>query len=96
MPAEDTMERTGIAPDMKTAIINGGTAGNHTVSGIRAGEVLAFVWHFTPHDTAQVFASLTSEFTISADDTINNAGGTDTSSDQLLVGWFAKSALLPV
>ena len=101
MPAEETMEVTGIAPELKTAVITGGAAGNHTVTGIRVGEVLAFVWHFTPHDTAQVFADLTSEFVgsalgITADNVITNTGGTDTSSDQLIIGWFAMSALLGI
>jgi hypothetical protein len=65
----------------KTAVIAGGAAGNHTVTGISIYDRLVSVIH----NTAGTLADLTSEFTITATNTINNAAGTDTSSDQLLV-----------
>lgn len=99
MPAEYEMELTGIAPDLKFAVIDGGAAGNHTVTGIRLGEVLYLVLAFLrpagPGDVSGI-SNLTSEFTISADGTINNTGGTATTDDQILVMWAAKSAYLPV
>ena len=81
----------------RVLLVSGGTAGDHTVTGIREGDKLVSVLHYTP---ATSFADLTSEFIgkdattgngaiIAADDTINNTGGTDTSSDQLLVVWEA-------
>ena len=99
MPVEELMERSGIAPDMKTAIVAGGTAGNHAVTGIRAGEVLISVWH--QDGTSGILVDLTSEFQgtgkgIIEDDVIGNSGGTDTSSDFLVVQWFAISPLLGI
>lgn len=66
---------------VKFALIDGGAAGNHTVTGIALGDQLLHVLH----NTAGTLADLTSEFSISAADTIANAGGTATTSDQLLV-----------
>lgn len=77
------------APNLQFAAIAGGSAGNHTVTGIKTTDKLVAVVHFTPSTS---IAMLTSEFTISAADTINNTGGTDTSSDFLLVVWFAAHA----
>ena len=66
-------------------LINGGAAGNHTVSGIRVGDSLISVIQFDV-DTGGIVgvADLTSEFTITGNDTINNTGGTDTTSDDKL------------
>lgn len=71
-----------------TTIIAGGSAGNHTVTGVQAEDQLDRVLHET---TAGLIVDLTSEFTISADNTIENAGGTDTSSDSLIVEYTKKS-----
>jgi len=70
------------------ALIAGGSAGDHTVTGIATTDTLVSVIH----NTAGTLADLTGEFTISAADTINNVGGTDTSSDQLLVTYTTPSA----
>jgi len=66
-------------------LINGGAAGNRTVSGIRVGDSLISVIQFGV-DTGGIVgvADLTSEFTITGNDTINNTGGTDTTSDDKL------------
>ncbi len=73
----DSEKRAGLKSD----VIAGGAAGNHTVTGIKLTDTLASVIH----NTAGVLVDLTSEFSISAADTIENAGGTDTSGDQLMV-----------
>jgi len=67
-------------------LINGGAAGNHTVSGIRVGDSLISVIQFDV-DTGGIVgvADLTSEFTITGNDTINNTGGTNTTGDKLYV-----------
>jgi len=67
-------------------LINGGAAGNRTVSGIRVGDSLISVIQFGV-DTGGIVgvADLTSEFTITGNDTINNTGGTDTTGDKLYV-----------
>lgn len=66
------------------AVIAGGAAGNHTVTGISTTDILLAVLDLT---TA---ADLTSEFTVTAADTINNAAGTDTTGDNLLVLWWHR------
>lgn len=73
---------------IKQALIAGGAAGDHTVSGIKVGDELVSVLHYT---AGAALADLTSEFSISAADTINNATGTATTGDQLLVTWLDKS-----
>lgn len=72
---------------IKQALIAGGGAGNHTVTGIKAGDELVSVLH----NTAGTLADLSSEFSVAADDTINNTGGTVTTGDQLWVTWLSKS-----
>lgn len=82
--AADSVEKTMMAPGTGTkfAYIDGGAAGDHTVTGIATDDELIAVMHETPGTS---FADLTSEFSISAADTINNDTGTDTSSDKLWV-----------
>lgn len=65
-------------------VIAGGAAGNHTVTGILTTDILLAVIDLTTE------ADLTSEFTITATDTINNGGGTDTTGDNLLVLWLHR------
>lgn len=67
--------------------ITGGSAGDHTVSRIKTNDHLVAVTEITTTTAAVV--DRTSEFTITADGVINNTGGTDTSSDALLVIWEA-------
>ena len=81
---------SGLFKRTKALVMNkgiaGGTAGNHTVADIKIGDQLISVIH---HSVASLSADLTSEFTISADAVINNTGGTDTSSDFLVVTWMS-------
>ena len=75
------------------ALIAGGIAGNHTVTGIAVGDTIISVIH----NTAGALADLTGEFTIDSADTIDNVGGTDTSSDQLLVTYETpNSGTVPI
>lgn len=71
-----------------TTIIAGGAAGAHTVTGIQAEDQLDRVLHET---TAGLIVDLTSEFSVTADNTIDNTGGTDTSSDSLIVEYTVKT-----
>lgn len=61
------------------AAIAGGAAGNLTVTGITTSDTLVAVLNLTAG------GNLTSEFTITATNTINNALGTDTTGLILLV-----------
>ncbi|MGZ8245836.1 capsid cement protein [Methylomagnum sp.] len=79
---------------LKSAVIAGGSAGNLTVTGLAATDELIAVTRFdVATDTGtsasgnkvQAVADLTSEFTISAANTINNTDGTDTTGDTLSV-----------
>lgn len=72
-----------VASWLKVTLVAGGSAGNITVTGIAVGDEIVSVIH----NTAGTLADLTDEFSITAANTINNAGGTATTSDQLLVIW---------
>ena len=80
---------SGLLKRSKTLVMNkgiaGGSAGDHTVVGIAIGDQLISVIH---HSVASISADLTSEFTITGAGVINNVGGTDTSSDFLVVTWM--------
>jgi hypothetical protein len=73
----------------QVALIAGGAAGAHTVTGIATVDRLVSVLHYTP---ATDIVDLTSEFTISAADTIDNTAGTDTTGDKLLVIYGDRAA----
>jgi len=70
---------------VKATIVAGGAAGDHTVTGIATGDTLVAVLHVDFTDASETGADITGEFSISAADTINNAGGTDTSGGFLIV-----------
>jgi hypothetical protein len=69
---------------------SGGAAGDHTVTGIAVGDALLYVWK--QDGTSGIITNLTSEFTITGPDTINNGGGTDTTGDNLIVHFLNKTA----
>jgi len=70
---------------VKATIIAGGVAGDHTVTGIALGDALVAVLHVDFTDASETGDDITSEFTITAADTINNAGGTNTTGGFLVV-----------
>lgn len=89
MPDAIPMAETGILPRYRSAAILGGVAGNHTVTGIAVGDSLASVQVFTTvTSNFQTIADITSEFTITAANTINNTGGTDTTADYLTIVYY--------
>ncbi len=63
----------------------GGAAGAHTVTGIAIGDRLIAVQHWSTAAAIATVADLTSEFSITAANTIDNTAGTATTSDQLIV-----------
>ena len=74
------------AGQIKSAVVAGAAAGNVTVSGISTLDELVSVIHCTAGGAVDGdFADLTSQFTISATNTINNTGGTSTSGNKLIV-----------
>lgn len=72
--------------NMKSRLVTGAAAGNLIVTGIRAGDRI-----ITVLDMGVAGTNLRSEFTVTADDTINNAGGTSTATHLVLVQWIAKN-----
>lgn len=79
------MSETNFAPALRQTIVAGAAAGNVTVSGIKTTDKLVSVLDIAGTD-------LTSEFDITAVDTINNTGGTSSAGSFLLVTyWSAHS-----
>lgn len=76
-----------IRPDLRVTLVAGGSAGDHTVTGIAVGDEIVFIGHFSTAAAIATLADLTSEFSITAAATINNTDGTDTTNDQLMVIW---------
>lgn len=74
-------------PPLQSAVVAGGAAGDLTVTGIKVSDTLMVV-----QNVAAAGANLASEFTITAADTINNAGGTNTTGLTLLVLWYSAGA----
>jgi hypothetical protein len=76
-------------PLIQTAVVAGAAAGDVTVTGIKLNDVLCGVTRLDRNATAAniTMDSLTAEFTVTANNTINNAGGTSTSGDVLQVIW---------
>lgn len=75
------------ATGVKSAVIAGGSAGDLTVTGITTNDRLVGVIRLNRDSTAANvnIDALTTEFTITATNTINNVGGTATTGDSLLV-----------
>jgi hypothetical protein len=71
-------------PPLTSAVVAGAAAGDLTVAGIKVGDTLISVQRI---DAAG--ANLVDEFTITAADTINNAGGTSTATQTVLVMWYS-------
>lgn len=78
----------GSGSALERAVIPGGTAGELTVSGITTADELSAVigYPITGGNVTDV-VDLTSEFTITGGDEIDNTGGTDTTDYKLLVLW---------
>lgn len=72
--------------------VAGAVAGNVTVTGIAVNDVLKSVVGFTLGEAAPntiAVLDLTSEFSITAADTINNTGGTSSATGILFVTYLA-------
>jgi hypothetical protein len=71
--------------DVTSRAVAGAVAGNITVTGIQKYDKLILV-----QDLTAGVANLASEFTVTADNTINNTGGTSTNAHTVLVVWEKK------
>lgn len=86
MPAAQVRPEVQAKTRERLSCIVGGAAGDHTVTGIKLGDELINVLNVT------VGGDLVEEFTITAADTINNAGGTSTVAENLLVRYYSQPA----
>jgi hypothetical protein len=68
--------------DLSSRQVAGAAAGNLTVTGIKLDDRLVLVQDLTNGNS-----DITTEFSITADDTINNTGGTSTNAHSVLVTW---------
>lgn len=77
------------AAGITSAVVAGAAAGDVTVAGITTNDRLVAVIRLDRDSTAANvnLGQLTSEFTITAANTITNTGGTNTTGDSLLVIW---------
>lgn len=78
----------GFPGPIQGVVTPGGPAGDHRVGNVplpKVGDTLVNVRHLSADLVTN--ADLTAEFTIAADGVINNALGTDTSGNFLLVIW---------
>ncbi len=89
-PAQPALEETGIVPRLRTAVVAGAAAGNVTVTGIRVSDKLSSVIAFQVGAAVGIdsVADLTSEFAITASNTINNTGGTASTNGWLQIIYF--------
>ena len=76
-------------PLIQMTVVAGAAAGDVTVTGIKHDDKLCGVIVLDRNATAAniTLAALTSEFSVTADDTINNSAGTGSVGDALLVIW---------
>lgn len=95
MPASQTPSSGSIAPtQLKSLFVAGGAAGALTCTGIKANrDKIISVARFTTATFAPG-TDLTSQFSISADDTITNLGGTATTGQLLYVLWWSMPTQL--
>lgn len=86
-PVWNRTDASGLAAKIKSAVIAGGAAGDLTVTGVAVGDQLVAVVRLDRDATAANvnISSLLAEFSITATNTINNAAGTNTTGDALLV-----------
>ena len=96
------LDKNGL--NLRMAVVNGGAAGNLTVTGISTGDIIEriFAAAFTinaatpadnsPIDLTASAGDLTSQFSVTAADTINNTGGTTTANNIVFVLYWDADA----
>lgn len=73
---------SGVLGMLRSRVVTGAAAGDLTVTGIKLGDKLVLVQQINA-----AAAETTDEFTVTADDTINNTGGTSSAAGLVLVVW---------
>lgn len=90
MPTASPHNETFLPTTISFLCVAGAAAGDVTVAGIKSYDVLKSVLRIDNGNEAD----LTSEFSISATNTINNTGGTASNGGTLLVVWDSVPANL--
>jgi len=91
MPAQDQQAETGVVPRQRVFVVAGGAAGDFTITGIAVGDYLSSVVGFLLTEAGPngiTILNLTSEFSITAANTINNGGGTSSAAGMLFVTYY--------
>lgn len=90
---KDLIQESTILTSLRYGSFADEAAGNHTITGIKTRDKLIAVLGFTTTEAAPpniiAVQDIKSEFTISAADTIENAGGTTFIDGWALVIWLA-------
>ena len=86
--ADGAVVGSKISNPFRVALIDGDSAGIHTVSGIGIRDELIAV--LEQNGTSGILTNLSTEFSIKTENKIDNSGGTDTSNDKLLVFYLSK------
>jgi len=86
------MTLTHFAPNLKLTIVAGAAAGNVTVTGIKTTDYLISVLFVDFTDASETGSDLTSEFSITAANTINNTGGTASTGGFLIVAYWSADS----
>ncbi len=89
-PKKGKKTTTGIVPRVRTSIIQGGAVGNFTLTGIKQHKDFIVSVIYIPFPSVTPWAApsdISSEFSISADNTITNTT-TNTTNGLLLVTWY--------
>jgi hypothetical protein len=89
-PVTEILQESGIVPRLRTFVAAGAAAGNVTITGINLGDKLHSVLAHQVGGAVGIdsVADLTSEFAITAANTINNTGGTSSANGFLVVTYF--------
>jgi hypothetical protein len=90
------LQTSGLITRVRQNILVGAAAGNYTLSGVAKDHdkllqvllVKLALTEGTPNTITWTVSNLTSEFTISAANTINNTGGTSGTGGFLVVLWY--------
>ena len=98
MPTQPRLPSINAKTPIKFRFVAGAAAGNITVTGIKKDDEIVAVIAFgltegTPN-TFSGFVDITSEFTATATDTINNVGGTSTANKMVMVVWMQTANAL--
>lgn len=90
MPSKPVLPTIRAVPYIKMMVVAGAAAGNLTCTGIKKDDQIISVVAYSNPAAGVVptgMVDLTSEFTATATDTINNTGGTSTANKVVIVIW---------